>query len=99
MINVIPETDGKRLSMLLVIVSHAMVHAYVLIKTAPGESNAAIDVIRDMAAVAEAHIVAGEYDIVSEVEVEDVYTVLKTAASDIQALDGITETRTYIALE
>lgn len=76
-----------------------MVHAYVLVKTDPGQSDAAVDAIRGITGITEAHIVAGQYDIVTEVDVEDVYTVLRTAASDIQALSGIDETRTYIALE
>lgn len=76
-----------------------MVHAYVLVKTGSGESDTTIDLIREIAGVTEAHIVAGAYDIVAEVEVDNVYTVLQTSASDIQSLDGINETRTYIALE
>lgn len=76
-----------------------MVHAYVFVKTAAGGSDAAIGTIRELPGISEAHIVAGAYDIVAEVDVEDVYSVLQTASSEIQALDGIDETRTYIALE
>lgn len=76
-----------------------MVHAYVLVKTAPGRSDASIDPIRKLPGITEAHIVAGAYDIVAEVEVDDVYTILQTSAADIQAIDGIEETRTYVALQ
>lgn len=76
-----------------------MVHAYVLVKTGASRSDTAIGTIREFPGITEAHIVAGEYDIVAEVDVEDVYSVLHTSASEIQALDGIDETRTYIALE
>lgn len=76
-----------------------MVHAYVLVKTAPGRSDPTIETIREITGITEAHIVAGEYDIVAEVTADDVYHILQTASSDIQALDGIENTRTYIALQ
>ena len=76
-----------------------MVHAYVLVKTAPGRSDPAIDKIRAIGEIVEAHIVAGEYDIVAEVDAGDVYHVLQTASSNIQSLEGIETTRTYIALQ
>ncbi len=76
-----------------------MVHAYVMVKTDAGESDAAVGRIREVSGILEAHIVAGAYDIVAEVEAEDVYHILKAASSEIQTLDSIDETRTYIALE
>lgn len=76
-----------------------MVHAYVMVKTGAGESDATLAAIRELSAVVEAHIVAGDFDVIAEVEVDDVYTVLHTASSEIQALDGIVDTRTYIGLD
>lgn len=76
-----------------------MVHAYVLAKTGTGESDAALNAIRELPRVVDAHIVAGAYDIIAEVEVDDVYAVLQTASSEMQSLDGVRETRTYIALD
>lgn len=76
-----------------------MVHAFVMVKTGVGVSESLIDDIRALASVTEAHIVAGEFDIIVEVEVDEVYEVLHTTAREIQALDGVEETKTYISLE
>ena len=65
-----------------------MVHAFVM-----------LGMIREFPPVSEAHIVAGEYDIIVELSVDEVYDVLQTTASDIQSLDGVLETKTYISLE
>jgi DNA-binding Lrp family transcriptional regulator len=76
-----------------------MVDAFVMIKTGAGRSEDVVAAVREIDAVAEAHIVAGKFDIMTEVTAEEVYDVLRTASSSIQDLDGITETRTYIALD
>jgi DNA-binding Lrp family transcriptional regulator len=75
-----------------------MVHAFVMVKTAVGVSESLVDSVRELASVAEAHIVAGEYDLIAEVDVEEVYDVLNTTASEMQALDGVEATKTYISL-
>jgi len=76
-----------------------MVHAFVMVKTDVAASESLLGNIRDLPPVSEAHIVAGEYDIIVELSVEEVYGVLQTTASDIQSLDGVLETKTYISLE
>lgn len=76
-----------------------MVHAYVMVKTGAGESEHILADIRDIPEITEGHIVAGDFDMIVEVDVEDVYAVLQAAASELQSLDGVVETRTYIALE
>lgn len=76
-----------------------MVHAFIMVKTAAGKSEGLLESIRDLEAVAEAHIVAGNYDIIVEVDAEEVYDVLKTSSSDIQGFDGVTDTKTYVAMD
>jgi DNA-binding Lrp family transcriptional regulator len=76
-----------------------MVDAFVMIRTGAGRSEDVVDAVRDVGGVVEAHIVAGEFDIMTEVSADEVYEVLRTASSSIQDLDGVTETRTYIALD
>ena len=76
-----------------------MVHAFVMVKTAAGKSEAVVDQVRDVANVSEAHIVAGEFDVIAEVTAEEVYDVLQASSSSIQALDGVADTKTYISLE
>lgn len=76
-----------------------MVHAFVMVKTAAGKSEEMVDATRELAAITEAHIVAGDYDIIAEVDTDEVYEVLHTASSAIQGLDGIADTKTYISLD
>jgi len=76
-----------------------MVHAFVMVQTDVGASESLLGMVRDLGPVAEAHIVAGEYDLIIELSVEEVYDVLKTTASEIQSLDGVLETKTYMSLE
>ena len=76
-----------------------MVHAFVMVKTDVAASESLLADIREFPAVAEAHIVAGAYDLIVELTVEEVYAVLQATATDIQSLDGVLETKTYISLE
>ena len=76
-----------------------MVHAFIMVKTGAGESEQLIEPIRGLCGVVEAHIVAGAYDIIAEAASDEVYDVLGTATGDIQSLQGVTETKTYIALD
>lgn len=76
-----------------------MVRAFVMVKTGPGESEGLLGDVRALADVSEAHIVAGAYDIIAEVEAEEVYDVLQTASSRIQSFTGVTDTKTYISLQ
>lgn len=76
-----------------------MVHAVIMVKTGTGRSEDVVVAVRDIDGVTEAHVVAGEFDVIAEVEAEEVYDVLHTASSDIQGLDGVLDTKTYIALD
>jgi DNA-binding Lrp family transcriptional regulator len=76
-----------------------MVRAFIMVKTAAGESATLQNRIREMDAVPEAHVVAGKYDVIAEAEAEEVYTVINTVATDLHELDGVVDTRTYICLE
>lgn len=76
-----------------------MVHAFIMVKTAAGKSEGLLGAIRDIDSVTDAHIVAGNYDVIAEVDVPEVYDVLQTAASGVQGLDGVVDTKTYIAMD
>lgn len=76
-----------------------MVHAFIMVKTAAGKSEGLLADIRNLERTDDAHIVAGNYDIIAEVDVDGVYEVLETVSSGIQGLDGVSETKTYIALD
>lgn len=75
-----------------------MVHAFIMVKTAAGKSEGLLEDIRGLSRVGDAHIVAGNYDIIVEIDAPEVYDVLETVSSEIQGLDGVTDTRTYIAM-
>jgi len=76
-----------------------MVHAFIMVKTAAGRSEDLLAAIRGLAPVAEAHVVAGDWDVVVEADAGEVYDVIHAVAGDVQDLDGVTDTKTYIALE
>ncbi|QCC58165.1 Lrp/AsnC ligand binding domain-containing protein [Natrinema thermotolerans] len=75
-----------------------MVHAFIMVKTAAGKSERLLAEIGDLESITDAHIVAGNYDIIAEVDTPEVYDVLQTVSTDLQALDGVTDTKTYIAM-
>jgi DNA-binding Lrp family transcriptional regulator len=76
-----------------------MVHAFIMVKTGAGRSEEMVEEIRAIDTVSEAHVVAGEFDVIAEVDADEVYDVLHTASSSIQGLDGVEDTKTYIALD
>ena len=76
-----------------------MVHAFIMVKTDAGKSEELLADVGELSGVTEAHIVAGDFDIIVEVDTDEVYEVLHTASSDIQDLDGVADTKTYISLE
>lgn len=75
-----------------------MVHAFIMVKTAAGKSEGLLAEINGLESVADAHIVAGNYDIIAEVDVPEIYDVLQAVSSSIQGLDGVINTKTYIAM-
>ncbi|MFB6361693.1 MAG: Lrp/AsnC family transcriptional regulator [Halobacteriales archaeon] len=75
-----------------------MVDAVIMVRTDAGQSEETVVAVRDIEHVQEAHVVAGEFDIIAEVAAEEVTDVLHTASSNIQGLDGVLDTKTYIAM-
>jgi DNA-binding Lrp family transcriptional regulator len=76
-----------------------MVHAFIMVKTAAGRSEDVLDGVRELDHVSEAHVVAGEFDVIVEAEADEIYEVLHTASSDISGIDGVADTKTYMALD
>ena len=60
-----------------------MVHAFIMVKAAAGEAEEVVEEIRGIV----------------EVDAEEVYDVLHAASSTIQGIDGVTDSKTYIALD
>jgi DNA-binding Lrp family transcriptional regulator len=76
-----------------------MVRAFIMVKTAAGKSEALLESIREHEGVEEAHIVAGQYDIIVEAVGDEVYDVMHSVATRLRDLDGVADTKTYICLD
>jgi DNA-binding Lrp family transcriptional regulator len=90
---------GPKVFALVRSITPDMVHAFVMVKTAAGKSEDLLSSIQELSTVQEAHVVAGDFDIIVEVEATEVYDVLHAASSEVQRLDGVTDTKTYIAMD
>jgi len=75
-----------------------MVHAFVMVKSAAGESQLILDEIVDFEGVSDAHVVAGDFDLIVEVDTEEVYDVLNTVSARFRSLEEVEVTKTYISL-
>lgn len=76
-----------------------MIEAYVMILTGADTAPSLLPMIRDVEGVKRANIVAGEFDIIANVEAESPQALLALVTNDIQSLDGVSRTRTSIILE
>ena len=76
-----------------------MVKAYVMIKAHTGEADRLRTEIQGIDGVERAHIVAGDVDLIAVVEVDTPGAVKDIAATEIQAIDGVGSTQTYIAMD
>ena len=76
-----------------------MVYAYTMVDAATGTSEAVCEALFDVDAVVDAHVVAGDFDVMIELEGETPHDVLETITSAIRPLEGVGTTRTYIAID
>ncbi|MEF8841588.1 MAG: Lrp/AsnC ligand binding domain-containing protein [Haloarculaceae archaeon] len=76
-----------------------MVYAFVMAKVDSVDAGTVLDAVLGVDGVTEAHVVAGDFDIIAEIEAEEVYDVLGAAATDVRSIDGVVDTKTYVALE
>lgn len=75
-----------------------MVKAYIMVNTAAGTTHEILPGIEDIDGVTEANAVAGDYDVVVEVEAAELSELLPTITSKLQGIDGVGTTRTYISI-
>ncbi len=76
-----------------------MVTAYVMIKANTGQADRLREEIAGIDGVEDAHIVAGDVDIIAKVLVDTPGEVKNIAATAIQDVDGVEDTHTYIAMD
>jgi len=76
-----------------------MVHAFIMVKTAAGRSEDVLGAVQGLDRISEAHVVAGDFDVIAEADAEEVYDVLHAASSDVSGIDGVADTKTYMAID
>jgi DNA-binding Lrp family transcriptional regulator len=76
-----------------------MVRAFIMVKAGAGNAESLLETVRSLENVVEAHIVAGDFDIIAEAEGEEVYDVINSVATKIRSTDDVTDTKTYVCLE
>ncbi|WP_115865230.1 Lrp/AsnC family transcriptional regulator [Halorussus litoreus] len=76
-----------------------MVIAYVMVKANTGEADRLKSAILDLDGVVDAHIVAGDVDLIAKLDVDSPADVKAIAADGIQSVQGVEGTQTYIAME
>lgn len=76
-----------------------MVRAFIMVEAAVGHAEELTAAIRDLARVTEAHVVAGDFDVIVEAEGVEVYDVIHDVATNIRSMDHVEDTKTYICLE
>ncbi len=72
-----------------------MINAYILITMRPGNSDKTIKEMRKLENVEKISVVAGEYDIVVRVQVENLEELLEVT-NEIQMVDGVKKTTTQV---
>jgi DNA-binding Lrp family transcriptional regulator len=76
-----------------------MVTAYVMVKANTGEADRLKTAIMDLDGVVDAHIVAGDVDIIAKLDVDSPADVKEIAADGVQGVSGVEDTQTYIAMD
>ena len=75
-----------------------MVFAYVMVKAYTGEADRLKRDIEAIDGVVGAHIVAGDVDLIVKVDVDEPEAIRRIAATEIQGIEGVEDTHTYIAM-
>jgi DNA-binding Lrp family transcriptional regulator len=75
------------------------VRAYVLISAHPGR---ALDVVRGLGAepgIIQADAITGEYDVIAQIEAEDIAGIGQLIVDKVQTADGVFKTVTCLAVQ
>jgi len=75
-----------------------MVDAVIMVRTEAGTALDLLPSIEALDGVEEAHVVAGDFDVVVEATGDDPSEMLQGVASGLRKQEGITTTRTYVAI-
>lgn len=75
-----------------------MVTAYVMVKANTGEADRLREAIGAIEGIVDSHIVAGDVDIIAKLDVERPEEVKRVAADEVQGIDGVESTETFVAM-
>jgi DNA-binding Lrp family transcriptional regulator len=73
--------------------------AYIMIKIRSGEIKDAVENLRKIKGVVEAHMTFGPYDAVAVVEAADIANIGSITALEIQPIPGVEQTLTCLAVD
>ena len=73
-----------------------MIKAYVLVVATPGSTKDLYDALRKIPGVEECHEVMGPYDIVVEIQVENLSDVPTVLSDHIRTLEGVESTTSLV---
>ncbi|MFW6437204.1 MAG: Lrp/AsnC family transcriptional regulator [Halococcoides sp.] len=76
-----------------------MVIAFSMVTANTGEADRLKREIEAIEGVTEVHVVAGDVDLIARVAVDSPADVKSVAADQIQSIDGVERTQTYIAMD
>ena len=71
-----------------------MATGYALISTAPNKEKNVLTKLRDLDVIQEAHLLVGEYDIITKIESDSIHNMGKVIVDDIRHIDGVIHTKT-----
>lgn len=76
-----------------------MVTAYITVKSMVGEVEDIREEILGIEGVVDVHIVAGDVDIIAQIDVESPEEIREVVTARIHDLAGIESTQTYVAMD
>jgi DNA-binding Lrp family transcriptional regulator len=74
-----------------------MVKAYVLVVTDPGATRQVFEALRQVEDVTELHEVMGPYDIIVEIQVENLMDMPPILSNQIRAIPGVQSTTSLVS--
>jgi DNA-binding Lrp family transcriptional regulator len=75
-----------------------MVKSFVFVQVDTGSATDVVAEVAEIGGVEEAHVVAGNYDVVLEMEASEVTDLYPIVSERVRMIGGVEETRTYIEL-
>ena len=76
-----------------------MTTAIILINVKRSKLNTVSKSIKEIKGITEVYIVAGEYDLVAMLRIKDISTFQEILTEQMTNIDGVTRTKTLIALD